>query len=806
MMSVRLLILYLILPAAAYSQTEIKGTVFDAESGESLPSATVIIENSFKGTITNNQGQFSITADNFPITLRFSYIGYETQSVEVQNPPDTPVLVQLIPSVTELEAIVVTDRDPGLSIMEKVIERKKLWRADLNTYQSMAYTRQVLENDTSIVSISESESISYWDREKGHREVQTSAQQTSNISADQNFAGVSYLPNFYDDNILIAGYNMVGITHPDALRYYHFSLLETLQMDGIPVFKIKVSPKRQRQPTFTGTAFVLDREYALIEVDLKPNDVVNFPPPIREFDLAYKQQFNNFGGDFWLPVDMRVDGNIRIGMIGLRFPSMKFRQLSRLTDYQVNNSLPDSVFEDQNSFSQVVEHSENTNPDDTAGILDSEPDSLAEAITVRNAIPLTKEEKSAYAEIDSTQTLEEAFKPEGFLANMMDDDEDNGNSGFLSGVDKFFPKGTGLKMRFNRADGFHLGARYKNRFNFGFQFETYGGYSFNSKMWDYGIHATQQILQKNDTKVSLLARYDNSTRTQYESNLYSTGLQSFSAFIGGDDYSDYYRNERISAGFGIENVLPKVHLQLSANHENHRSFEPDSDLDFSLFGWHRPQRINPQIEEGNLRSFTTTLSYGDYNPGRDFGFSGSRNISVSAEISDPSYGSDFNFTKITFSGDWNFPTFYQRRLFTNTLDVHFSGGYTFGDLPIQRFGTVDGSLTRFTPFGSLKTRKYLPYQGDKYWAAAAEHNFRTIPFEILGINALVDRGWSIILFGGAGYSASDSIFRENLLTSDGIHTEAGISLNSVFGILRIDFAKRLDSPGSFIGLSVPRYF
>jgi hypothetical protein len=48
--------------------------------------------------------------------------------------------------------------------------------------------------------------------------VQISTTQTSNIAEGQNFAGVSYLPNFYDDDIMIAGYRMVGITHPDALR------------------------------------------------------------------------------------------------------------------------------------------------------------------------------------------------------------------------------------------------------------------------------------------------------------------------------------------------------------------------------------------------------------------------------------------------------------------------------------------------------------------------------------------------------------------------------------------------------------
>ena len=41
-----------------------------------------------------------------------------------------------------------------------------------------------------------------------------------------------------------------------------------------------------------------------------------FPPPIQEFGLWYRQQFSNFGGDFWLPVDVRIQGNIKFWFSG----------------------------------------------------------------------------------------------------------------------------------------------------------------------------------------------------------------------------------------------------------------------------------------------------------------------------------------------------------------------------------------------------------------------------------------------------------------------------------------------------------
>ncbi|MEX0770252.1 MAG: carboxypeptidase-like regulatory domain-containing protein [Balneolaceae bacterium] len=165
--------------------------------------------------MTNSEGYFSISVEELPAVLTVRYIGYESARIEVTGPSDLSIHVELTPSVTEMDEIVVTDRDTGLTIMERVIERKKLWRQGLKTYRAEAYTRQALRNDTSIVSIMESSSIAYWDHEKGHREVLLSSRQTSNISKDENFAGVTYLPNFYDDDIEIAGYNMVGITHPD---------------------------------------------------------------------------------------------------------------------------------------------------------------------------------------------------------------------------------------------------------------------------------------------------------------------------------------------------------------------------------------------------------------------------------------------------------------------------------------------------------------------------------------------------------------------------------------------------------------
>ncbi len=771
----------------AVGQTEISGRILDSESGEGLPSATILLEGTYRGTITNSSGDFQLQVDILPAKLLVRYIGFESKSIEITEDSEFPVEIILTPSVSELGEIVVTEKDPGLSIMELVIERKKLWRRNLNSYSVDAYTRQVLSNDTSIVSITESSSVAYWDEERGHKEVQISRTQTSNIAESDNFAGVSYMPNFYDDNIAIAGYNMVGITHPDATKFYRFRLLETLQMDGKPIYRIEVTPRRSLQPLFEGEAWVLGRDYALLEVDLKPNDVVNFPPPIQDFNLAYRQQFSNYGGDFWLPVDMRIEGLIRIGMVGLRFPSINFRQTSRLSDYEINPVIPDSIFTPGNQITRA------TNIEAESLSKESEP------------IPLTEEEILAYEKIDSTQTLDEAFKPEGFLARMIEASEERERSGGVSFIGRVVPDGLSPLWRYNRIEGHHLGLKYQKNFSdIGLKVETFSGYSFHSEYWDAGFKLSKRVLTVKRMGLDLFTGYETGTKTRYESNLYTSGMNSVQTFLGGEDYFDYYRNDQLNAGLSFRRILPKTDVTLTYQTEKHTSFEPENLFDNSLLGWHKTRRDHPEIQEGNLRSLL--MEIGMNITGQDFGFAGKRQLRLIAEYSDEPLGSDFSFGRVAILLDWNFKTFYQRRLFTNTLDIHVSAGTHSGELPVQRFGIVDGSRNYFSPFGSLKTRINLPYEGSEYWLVTAEHNFRTIPFELLGLKKPVDKGWGIILFGGAGYSKVSGSFLETPMVSDGIHSEIGISLNSLFGIIRIDFAKRLDRPGNFIGFSVPRYF
>ncbi|MDZ7658768.1 DUF5686 and carboxypeptidase-like regulatory domain-containing protein [Fodinibius sp.] len=781
--------------SSVQAQKKISGTVIDAQTKETLPSANILINDTYRGTITNSNGNFSLTIPDslLPATLLIRYIGYETQQLTITKNSSAKQNISLNPSVTEMEEIVVTDEDPGMRIMREVIKRKQQWRKQLETYRAEAYTRQTLSNDTAIVSITESVSEVFWDKQRGHREVQKSKRQTANIEAASNFAGVSYLPNFYDDNIEIAEFNLVGITHPDALDYYDFKLVDQTSLDNQTVYKIEVTPARKLQPLFEGTAFVLADEYALLEVDLVPNDVVTFPAPIKSFKTSYKQQFNNFGQDFWLPVDVRIGGDIKIKMVGLDFPMIKFKQLSRITNYQVNISLPDSLYKKEDRFSV----------DSTTVQSDS---LIAQQV---NTVPLSSEEELAYATLDSTATLEKAFKPSGFLANLIDNDEeesDNSDSGFLSFLDEV-PGNITPDGRYNRVDQAFVGLRYSIDATNWLNIRGQGGYSTGYREWNYGGGLTIEWLQQNWGSAVIGGDYRAGTETRYHSHIYNPYYTIIPNLMGHQGYFDYYRSEgfRIFSGWDFPHNLS---LEMGYNHQNHKSLPTTTAYD--ILGSSSNFLVNPAISEGTLKSIDVTTGY-NVDESYNFGVTAQKKAQFTIEHSSDALGSDFAFTRYTGFLSWSFPTFYQRRFLANTLDFNIKGGTYSGDLPPQKWGIIDGTIGATAPYGVLKTIRNRPYQGQQYLSINAEHNFRTIPFELLGLRPLVNNNIGFIVFAGAAQTwvKNGSLINQPGYTTratNGIHWEAGASLNGILDLFRIDFATRLDEPTFLVNISIARLF
>src|SRR5690606_4076494 len=81
----------------------ISGTVTD-ENGEPLPGATIAVQGTSLGTVTDLAGSYSLSVPD-GATLVFSYIGYENQRITVGN--QTTINVSLSEDASSLDEVVV---------------------------------------------------------------------------------------------------------------------------------------------------------------------------------------------------------------------------------------------------------------------------------------------------------------------------------------------------------------------------------------------------------------------------------------------------------------------------------------------------------------------------------------------------------------------------------------------------------------------------------------------------------------------------------------------------------------------------
>ena len=772
----------------------VTGRVIDAETGEGLPGASLQIEGTYSGTITSASGQFELRVRQAQPVLIIRFIGYETTRITVED-ASRPQEIGMRPSAIMLPEITITGEDPAVRIMRQVIENKKIWRKDLSTYAVDAYNRFRMENDTGIVSIWESSTRAFWDKEKGVREISLWQQQTQNMDIDAYMPAAMFVINLYDDDIEVAGHRLMGVTHPDALDHYDFRLESIESGDGKDVYVISVRPNRDTFAGFNGIIRVLDEEYALLSVELRPGEAFLFPPPIQYVEVGYRQQYSSFGGTAWLPVDLQTDMDLKVGINRiLVFPPFRIRQTSRLSDFEVNVPLPDSLY----ASDQVVV------VDSSVARLEARPPDLV-------AVPLSEQEAAAYATIDSTMTIEKAYKPTGALARFVDtESESNGGSGAneaggSGSVSRRVGKldiGFGPDLWYNRVEGWHVGVR--SRVGVSRKVNLLGSVAWETAAARVSGGAGIRLGRHDWMRLFVLDR----TVSQIPSSVKTPLINSADVMWGSNDYFDYYRIRGVQADIHLDRLTDaNVDADFRIGSEEHDSLP--QNITSSMIGRSLTDTTNPSIREGSLTYLRVELSK-DLD-GLPVPVGPQRKWTVRAEWG---LGGDIvqagRYARYEADVWWRLNTFFKRRMLPNVLDLRLVAGLATSNAPPQRWGAVDGS-TILSTFGSIKTADHPPYAGNQWAMMAWEHSFRTVPFEWMNWRWAIERHWHVIVHGASGWSRfqgipSSAVVQSQVIPASSGHHELGVSLSGLFTVFRLDTAWRLDAPGFRLGISTARLF
>ncbi len=586
------------------------------------------------------------------------------------------------------------------------------------------------------------------------------------------------------------------------------------------------------------------------------------PPPKLDMEIALEQRFDNYGGGYWLPIGEKFTGKLDVGWKGLlAFPPIEWEETARFTDFTVTAApVAESVAPapppekkpagvhveaEDGTFSIGISAPSSGNvpesgaaePDTTAGMALDEADStiirdsdfIPPVVTVYSGSDSTTVMNgSGDLSAENSLTIFEAFRPTGVFGNIIArkaekemkkevrKEKEAGEKAKEPDLADSGKAATGKRKArgilgwsvlphwsYNRVDGNNAGLKLKSTMMKKYTAELLGVWQTERGRfaWDGGIVVP---FDGKASGASMEFRAMDRTLPVSVSPVYTPFVNSILTLLGNDDYFDYCRTIGQSATARFS--MPKRKLEFSAGitREKHRSLRRETN--YNLFGRSSVQRENPPVDEGRLGAVTFTAGYGD--AVTPYLLGGQRRIDVFFEYADHGlFSGDFVFRKFRAVADWRFLTFFRDGLEPNTLDVRILGMVSEGDLPVQRFGRIDSGSIPFAPYGTFRAR-CRPLAGEQLFAVFWEHNFRTVPFEIVRLNFLARRGTEIILQGASG-RAWVSGDRRTVLPgeySGRFHHELGLTVNNIYAGTMVSVTKDLNARSATVGIGYKRPF
>ena len=146
MNNTRIQFLFVLLLFALPTFGQLTGKVVD-ENGLALPYASVYIENTTKGTVTNNLGDFSLPLERGTYTIKFQFVGYETVSKTIKYPDQSSINIQLsLQEVGIAEVVIAADaEDPAYPIIRKAIAKRKYYKELIPAYNADVYIKGLIK-------------------------------------------------------------------------------------------------------------------------------------------------------------------------------------------------------------------------------------------------------------------------------------------------------------------------------------------------------------------------------------------------------------------------------------------------------------------------------------------------------------------------------------------------------------------------------------------------------------------------------------------------------------------------------------
>ncbi|MBK0402852.1 carboxypeptidase-like regulatory domain-containing protein [Adhaeribacter sp. BT258] len=367
-----LLLLFTVTGITSLAQEKVfNGRVIDAQTGEPLPFVSVYFKNSDFGTTTNFDGNYSFKAIPPTDSLTVSYVGYITRSKAITKEKVQTINFQLQDNSTSLaEVLIRPTENPAFKILRQVVAHKALNNKEkLSAYQYESYNKIELDVDnitdafkkrslikpvTSIldsikliagdegepvlpVFISESLSDFYYLKNPKKTKEIIKASKVTGIGMDDGslisqLIGSTFQEyNFYDNRMNLLNKEFVSPIADGWKLYYDYDLEDSLYINGVYCYKLKVIPRRAQDLVFGGYMWIAKENYALRQVDLSVGKSanLNFIEKVK-----IQQELQPTASGPYLPVKTRL--LVKIISVGKQRPGMLAKIYTSSRNIQVN--------------------------------------------------------------------------------------------------------------------------------------------------------------------------------------------------------------------------------------------------------------------------------------------------------------------------------------------------------------------------------------------------------------------------------------------------------------------------------------
>lgn len=569
------------------SFAQIKGTVKD-ENGKPLPYVNIYIENTYIGTTSNELGTYELNSkDQKNIHLIFQHLGFKTQKHWVTSTQVPYQLdITLLEENYELKELVInTSENPTNEIIKNAIVARKKNAAKTDKFEADFYSRGVFKaknipkkfmgieigdfdgnlDSTRSGIIYQSETVSKIKFEKPNNLKEEII--ASKIAGNDN--GFSYntaLNTNYDfyENYVNFGINMVSPIATNAFNYYKYKLESTfIDANNQLINKIKVTPKRDKEPVFEGFIYIVENSWAIYGIDLDIKGYRMQEPILENMKLIQNFSYNETT-KVWAKNIQSLD--FSAGIFGMKFTG-KFTHV--FSNYQFKEGFDKKTF-----GKELVTFATNANKKE------------ADFWDTTRPVPLTTEEFKNYIQKDSIQTIRKS-------ATYLDSIDAKGNQfkldklitgyTYKNSFKKWSINYQGLSniasFGFNTVQGYNLESGFSYR---KWNDET-GKYTFISSTFNYGFAEDRlrvkgnyyhRFNNKNNAYISVSG---GSSINQFNGNEpISAIVNSVSTLFFKNNFMKLYNKEFVDVNYGRE-VANGLFISGKLLYENRRALLNTTD-------------------------------------------------------------------------------------------------------------------------------------------------------------------------------------------------------------------------------------